>query len=79
MEIMNKTEVALQRKQVNALFGVENSGAFISDNIQKNKTVCLDDYKAIFQANGMNTALQFRLVEAYATSAAFVVLSTLII
>ena len=61
-------EIASARKQVNELFGMDEEEAFVPDRITKNVTVCLEDYRAMFMENALNTAMQLQSVEVYATT-----------
>ena len=65
------------RKQVNELFSIEKSKAFIPDQVSKNVTVCLDDYRAMFKENDVNTAVHFQLAEAYVPTAVLILLSSI--
>ena len=67
-------EIASARKQVNELFGMDEEEAFVPDRITQNVTVCLEDYRAMFMENALNTAMQLQSVEVYATTTTIIVL-----
>ena len=67
-------EIASARKQVNELFGMDEEESYVPDRITKNVTVCLEDYRAMFMENALNTAMQLQSVEVYATTIVFALL-----
>ena len=72
-------DIASVRKQVNELFGIDKSEAFTPDQVIKNVTVCLEDYRAMFMENAANTAVQLQLVGIYmyAATVVFILLSSI--
>ena len=78
-KLMNKTNGA-ERKMVNELFGIEKGEATVAKQVQRNVTVCVDDYMAIFVGNASSTAPIFQLDEMCTSTAVFIlcVLSSMI-